>query len=66
MDYELIGDPKGFPVFVVFDEIRILGVFMTREKADDCALKNLALQRQISIQLCYINDIKTITYEIIK
>lgn len=64
MEYKLNGSPKGFPVFVVYNELEVFGVFVSREKAEDCAHSHLDFQLQVSIQLCYIEDINVIDYKI--
>lgn len=62
----LKGETQGFPVFVVFSDREVLGVFVDRSLAEECRIKNLDFTRPVTIQQTYIEGIKTITYELEK
>lgn len=60
------GEPNGFPVYVVFNEYKVLGVFVDKDLAEDCMAKNLNSKHIPMLQATYIEGIKTISYELIK
>ena len=59
-------DSKGVPVFVVFNEIEVLGVFMEMDAASKCLTENLNYKYPTIIQPCNIEGLKSFSYELQK
>ena len=58
------GIPKGFPIFVIRNRYNsILGVFASKKNAEE---KLLELQRfmWVKLDLIYVEDIRTLSYEL--